>query len=287
MTARLRQADAATFAVRARPALLAWGEAQHSLPLGVLSQVEAGTREAAGLFLAEDEAGDLVGIVMRTPPSPWIVAGNPATPAEELADALAAVEGAPVRDVVGESGLATAVAAGLARRAGAGDVVQVMRMPIMACERLVRPASAPAGRVRPARPAELGLVHALQSAFQREALPQAVVDPRQLRVRLAHRLRGDHGIRLFERPDGEVVSMAEWGSPTPNGARVYAVYTPPPHRGRGYGAATVAAVTAEVLATRRFAFLNTDADNPTSNALYARLGYVVVGEQCHWRIDVG
>lgn len=284
MTLRLRPAGVTDFAARARPWLLAMGEAQHSLPLGVLSQIEAGGREAPRLLLVERASGETAGVVMHTPPSPWIVAGETTLDPADLAAALAALDGPPVRDLVGESRLTTAVAAELARRRGIGEVVRIMRMPIMACERLVPPTAPPAGRVRPATTADLDLVDRLQLGFQRDALPQAVVDPRQLRVRLAHRLSGAHGIRLFERPDGEVVAMAEWGSPTPNGARVYAVYTPAEHRGHGYGAATVAAVTAEVLATRRFAFLNTDGDNPTSNALYHRLGYVSVGEQSHWRI---
>jgi uncharacterized protein len=91
---------------------------------------------------------------------------------------------------------------------------------------------------------------------------------------------------VFECPDGTVVSMAEADAETPDGQRVSAVYTPPGHRGRGYASATVTAVTRDVLRHRRFAFLNTDAANPVSNALYVRLGYRVVGEQAHWRLAV-
>lgn len=200
------------------------------------------------------------------------------------ADVLVDVEDGPPADLVGEATLAAVVAGDLAHATGAAATC-MMAMPIMACERLRTPPAAPPGRVRPATPDDLDVVADLQLAFQREALPHAVVDPVQLRVRLAHRLMGPvHGIRLFERPDGRIVSMAEFGSPTPNGARVYAVYTPQDHRGHGYAAATVAEVTGEVLAAKRFAFLNTDAANPTSNALYARLGYVVVGAQAHWRV---
>ena len=57
-------------------------------------------------------------------------------------------------------------------------------------------------------------------------------------------------------------------------ARVAPVYTPPEHRGRGYGAAATAAVTrAAVDAGVRDLLLYTDLANPTSNRLYARLGY--------------
>ena len=56
--------------------------------------------------------------------------------------------------------------------------------------------------------------------------------------------------------------------------RVLAVYTPPEHRGRGYGGAVTAAVTQAALdAGADDVVLFTDLANPTSNALYQRLGY--------------
>ena len=48
-------------------------------------------------------------------------------------------------------------------------------------------------------------------------------------------------LQLWE--DGEVVSMAGIGSPTPHGLRIGPVYTPPVHRRRGYASALVADVT--------------------------------------------
>jgi predicted GNAT family acetyltransferase len=57
-------------------------------------------------------------------------------------------------------------------------------------------------------------------------------------------------------------------------ARVAPVYTPPEHRGRGYGAAATAAVSRAALdAGTEELLLYTDLANPTSNRLYARLGY--------------
>jgi predicted GNAT family acetyltransferase len=61
--------------------------------------------------------------------------------------------------------------------------------------------------------------------------------------------------------------------------RLGPVYTPPGRRGRGFGGAVTAAVSqaakdagaAEVL-------LYTDLANPTSNALYQRLGYQPVSD---------
>jgi len=74
--------------------------------------------------------------------------------------------------------------------------------------------------------------------------------------------------------DGEIVSSAAAVAPTPHGIRVNAVYTPPACRGRGYASILVAELTQSLLATgRAFVFLHTDLGNPTSNALYQRVGY--------------
>ena len=81
------------------------------------------------------------------------------------------------------------------------------------------------------------------------------------------------------RTSGEPVSVAGWGGPTPNGIRIGPVYTPPELRGRGYATALVAELSQTLLdGGRRFCFLYTDLANPTSNAIYERIGYVRVCE---------
>ena len=58
------------------------------------------------------------------------------------------------------------------------------------------------------------------------------------------------------------------------GIRLGPVYTPPGLRGRGYGAAVTAAVSRQALDLGAYeVVLYTDLTNPTSNALYPRLGY--------------
>jgi predicted GNAT family acetyltransferase len=61
--------------------------------------------------------------------------------------------------------------------------------------------------------------------------------------------------------------------------RVGPVYTPPDHRGRGYAAACVGAVSADALAAGAHdCLLYTQLTNPVSNKIYQRLGYEPVGE---------
>jgi RimJ/RimL family protein N-acetyltransferase len=58
-----------------------------------------------------------------------------------------------------------------------------------------------------------------------------------------------------------------------DGARVLAIYTPPEMRGRGYAQAMTAALTQRALDEGRWCTLFTDADNPITNKIYARVGY--------------
>jgi hypothetical protein len=80
----------------------------------------------------------------------------------------------------------------------------------------------------------------------------------------------------------DIVSMVGFGGPTPSGMRISWVYTPPEHRGRGYASAAVAAMSQKLLGEgRKFCFLYTDLANPTSNAIYQRLGYQPVSDSMH------
>lgn len=79
--------------------------------------------------------------------------------------------------------------------------------------------------------------------------------------------------------DGEPVSMSGHNGPTPNGIRVSGVFTPPEYRGHGYATTLVARQSRWLLGSgRRFCFLYTDLANPTSNAIYRRIGYRQVAE---------
>jgi predicted GNAT family acetyltransferase len=79
--------------------------------------------------------------------------------------------------------------------------------------------------------------------------------------------------------DGAPVAMARVHGCLLGMSRIGPVYTPPEHRGRGFGAA----VTAEAVrhAQRygaRDVVLFADVDNPVSNGIYRRLGFAAVAE---------
>ena len=83
-----------------------------------------------------------------------------------------------------------------------------------------------------------------------------------------------------------LMSLAGCGGSTPNGVRVGPVYTPSEQRCQGYATELVAAMTRHLLAgDRRFCFLYTDLSNPTSNAIYERIGYTLVAESAEIVFD--
>jgi predicted GNAT family acetyltransferase len=99
---------------------------------------------------------------------------------------------------------------------------------------------------------------------------------------------GDRHFTFWETPDGTPVSMAAATSVIGGVVRVDPVYTPAGLRGRGYaGAVTVETSRTALAAGATDVVLFTDPDNPTSNALYQRLGYVRVADFAGYRFSPG
>ncbi len=72
---------------------------------------------------------------------------------------------------------------------------------------------------------------------------------------------------------GQIVTMVGHQSPVFGVVRVGPVYTPPDHRGRGYASALTAHVTRQLRDAGNQVCLHTDLANPTSNKIYAAIGY--------------
>jgi uncharacterized protein len=265
--------DPARFLAEAGPLLLA-DEARHNLILGL-----AGTLRATpdlypdrSLWLVYD-GGAVVGAALRTLPYNVVLA-RPLDD-EVLDELVAAIDELPgaVGAVPEVDGFATRWCAKHGCRARL-----VFGQGIYALREVADVPRAP-GSPREATQADYDLLLEWFSDFAREALhdgePGSEQQERQIRMRLDS---SDGGIALWD-DEGEVVSLCGYGSPTPSGMRIGPVYTPPASRGRGYATTLTADVSAAQLARgRRFCFLYTDLANPTSNAIYERIGYVRVCE---------
>ncbi len=74
--------------------------------------------------------------------------------------------------------------------------------------------------------------------------------------------------------------------PVAGTVRLGPVYTPPPDRGRGYATSAVAAVCRRMLASgaERCA-LFTDLSNPTSNRIYAEVGFQRIADWAEYHFE--
>jgi GNAT superfamily N-acetyltransferase len=81
--------------------------------------------------------------------------------------------------------------------------------------------------------------------------------------------------------DGAAVALVGFNDAAPAFARIAPVYTLPQRRGRGYATALVATLARELLRRgKNRLFLTTDLGNPTSNAIYARIGFRPESDDC-------
>jgi predicted GNAT family acetyltransferase len=274
-----RTDDAAAFLAEAGELLLA-DEARHNLLLGIAGTV----RDSPDLyplrsFWLARHGGQVVGAAMRTPPYNLILA-RPSSPAalEALADAVS--EELP--GVVGCVPESEEFAELWATRAGIRARTN-MRQGVYALEQ-VEPLSPAPGSPRVATADDRELALRWWIAFGDEVLHEGGPGRENAGTMIDHRLASPKSGILFWEDEGEPVSLAGWGGPTPNGIRVGPVYTPPELRGRGYATAVTAELSQRLLdgrlfeGGRRFCFLYTDLANPTSNAIYERIGYRRVAE---------
>ena len=270
--------DAAVFLEAAGPLLLA-DEARHNLILGLAGNARDGLYEDFRSWLVED--GDRpVGAALQTPPYNLILA-RPQSPAA-LAALVAAIAGEDLPGIVGSVPEVEEFAEAWSRRTGALARTN-MRQGVYALEQATPPPDVPgSARVVSADDRELALRWWID--FGEEVLHQGGPGRDRAEATLDHRLSSPNaGILLWE-DGGQPVSLAGWGGPTPNGIRVGPVYTRPELRGRGHATALTAELSQRLLdgrvfaGGRRFCFLYTDLANPTSNAIYERIGYRRVAE---------
>jgi GNAT superfamily N-acetyltransferase len=234
--------------------------------------------ERSWWLVVRDGTGGVVGAGMRTatfPPYPPFLLPMPESAAVALARTLHQ-RGEEVLGLNGALPAARRCAEELARLAG-GRVEVAQHTRLHELGELTPPAPVP-GRLVPATDDDLDLVAAWFAAFMADADEQAgrvrgssaheVLDRDELRRRVrAGRLwfwLDGHGRR---------VHLTGANPPAYGVARLGPVYTPPSERGRGWASNAVAEVSRRIQADGVRVCLFTDQANPTSNKIYAALGY--------------
>jgi predicted GNAT family acetyltransferase len=276
----VRLDDAAAFLTEAEPLLVA-DEARHNLILGIAGTIRdtPDLYPLRSLWLVRD-AGEVVAAALRTPPYNLILARPRSAPA--LAALAEAVSGEELPGVTGTEPEVEEFAELWSRHNGVAGRVN-MRQGVYALEQ-VEPLAAVPGSARVATADDRALALRWWIAFGEEVLHEGGPGRERAEASVDHKLSSPTSGLLLWEDGGEPVSAAGWGGPTPNGIRIGPVYTPPELRGKGYATALTAELSQRLLdgrlyeGGRRFCFLYTDLANPTSNAIYERIGYRRIAE---------
>lgn len=220
-----------------------------------------------------DAEGAVCGAASMTPPYALLLAAPPTAAVGELVGVMRAT-GWSTTGVNGTPDAAAAFADAW-RPGGARQLLVELLLHRLGTLR--PPDPLPIGRGRPATTADLPAIIDWWDAFGRETGTSHGADAAGTAT---DRLRGGQ-VTVWE--VDLPVAMAARSRPAAGVVRIGPVYTVPEQRCRGYGAAVTAAATAAALSVAPEVVLFTDAANPTSNAIYRRLGYQPVGK----RVELG
>jgi hypothetical protein len=206
---------------------------------------------------------------------------------QEAAVALARALHERGEEVLGLNGARPAVdlcAAELARLCG-GRVQVSVHTRLHELGELVWPAPVPGG-LRAATEGDVDLVMEWLGAFMGDADEHAG-RPRGAsahevpdRAELLGRLRAG-GLWFWVNQAGQRVHLTGVSPPSFGVARVGPVYTPPAQRGRGWASNAVAGISRRIQAEGARVCLFTDQANPTSNKIYAALGYQPIADMAN------
>ena len=241
--------------------------APFALVCGIASRIDAG--RWCGIIMRN---GQPLVALAQTPPWPVIVA-SPFMVDDGLAQAVASVLRAQplaVTSINAPRPWTEAIARALGLVANKTQGVALHRL----AGQPQLPHTVP-GSARPFRLKELALLQTWLHDFACEATPE---DPQPLvpMTTLMDMRSSVYAWTVAEEP----VSMARVQRPFCGGWTIGPVYTPPSHRGHGYAGAVVYAQCQRLLAEgSRYVILYTDMANPTSNRLYARIGFQQILEQ--------
>jgi len=220
--------------------------------------------ERAFWFVVEDDAAQVVGAAVWTLPHKLLVTPMPLDAARALGEAAGRLDVA-VHGVIGPAAVAPVVAEAAAPGAALSTY---MGERLLVLGDYVAPRPVP-GTPRAVTSADLDEAERWLDAFTAEAGVLVVNN----RAAVEHSL----GRLWFWELNGVPVSMAGHApvveTPSAVVARVGPVYTPPAYRRRGHAGAVTATVVEHLLPQVDRVMLYTDAANPTSNAIYERLGF--------------
>jgi predicted GNAT family acetyltransferase len=255
---------------------LVLNEAENNLILSVANQLLQTPKDEA-YFATVERDGEVVGCAFRTPPYKLAVTRMPPDAVDAFVDSIVQ-EFDHTPAVLGPAETARPVAVGIAQRQG-GTVSEGMAQRIYELREVIAPEKWPPGKMRLAQPADSEIIAEWLEGFTSETAH----GPGDVRSYTAAHIANK---TVFFWDDDGPKTTALWAGVTPNGVRVGFVYTPPQFRGHGYASAVTAAASQRALDNgAQFCCLFTDLSNPTSNAIYQKIGYSPVCDVIDYIIE--
>jgi RimJ/RimL family protein N-acetyltransferase len=245
----------------------------HVMQLTWAERVRARGAEAFGaeapVFGVLEPAGEVHATFYQLPPRGFGLSPLAPEQADSLATRLASL-GHSLPSVSADHSTATAFAEAWQRHTGATPKLRDTRLRLYRLGTLTPPEPMPAGRGRVLGERDLEQVMFWCGEFAKAVGEVVSIDADSwATTRFA-----DKRYTLWETPDGTPVSIAGMNPMIGGQIQVDIVYTPAHLRGRGYAGAVTAEVSRAALAAGATdVVLFADLSNPTSNALYPRLGY--------------
>lgn len=263
----IQHKTAAEFLERAGE-FLEHAEAENNLILGISKYfvTDEGRANVRPYFLTIEDSGILLGAAIMTPPRHLIVSRMTDPALLALTDYF--LKGSiTVPGVVGPRSTSRLFAAHWKNQTQKDSRLK-MNQRIYACERVAVLVYS-RGHFRRAIESDEALLVDWAGDFCRDAGIEDEVD--YMKARIPNEIAKQS---LFVWDNDQVVSMALVLRETARGICISMVYTPPHLRKQGYATSCVAALTQRMLdAGKRFCCLYTDLTNPTSNAIYQKIGY--------------
>lgn len=252
-------------------------ESENNLPLGLAYALAKDSRRYGPeppLLLSVLEQGEVVGVAVMTPPRRLVLSTFVANEGMAHLVRYLLKTDALIPGVVGPASQAQAFSDCWAEAVPSASPRAAARMRVFEA-RTVADVPLSAGGLRLASMADYPLMAQWMAAFSQEALGKPA-DLDQIK-KDAERAIGDG--QLYTWDCNGPVSIAKASRPLRNGTTINAVYTPPAQRNKGYATSCVASLTKKLLSKcYSLCSLFADLSNPTSNGIYAKIGYVPLGD---------
>jgi len=240
---------------------------EHNVVATVIAAAAAhGDHFPDALFAWVKADGAIVAAALRTPPRQMLATTMDDAVAGALIEAW--LERDPTPPGVAAPEPAAGFIAGAFERTARRSATRSRGMAAHRLERVLAPTRRASGSLRAAEGSDRTLLIEWTQAFGEDTGMYAGDAERTVERCL------EDGLRFLWDDGGEAVSMVGFSPPVAGVVRIGPVYTPPSRRGSGYASSAVAALSELALARgARACMLFTDLANPTSNKIYAAVGY--------------